>query len=77
MLQNIQKQNHRSASLCSLIRRDLLSTVVRGPRGNMEPFLDQQTVGEISFWQEENLISVQKCGKIVEQQRHHLALWGA
>lgn len=43
----------------------------------MEPFFDQQIVGEMSsFWKEENLMSVQNCGKIVEQQKHHLALWG-
>lgn len=64
-----------SASLCSLIRRDLLSAVVWGPRGNMEPFSDQQIVGEISFWKEESLMSMQKCGEIVEQQRCHLALY--
>lgn len=45
MLQNIQKQNHISASLCSLIRRDLLSTLGWGPTGNMEPFFEAANSG--------------------------------
>jgi len=48
--------------------------VVWGAVGNMGPFLDKQVVGKISFWEEEDLLCVQKCGKIMEQQRHQLAL---
>lgn len=48
-----------------------------GTKGECGAFFDQQTVGEISLWKEENMMSMQKWGKIVEWQRHHLALWSA
>lgn len=51
------------AFLCSLIRLDHCSTVVCWAMRNMGPFLDQQVVGKILFWEEEDLLCVEKCGK--------------